>query len=420
MNCATQIAEDNKMSFNWNEAFAGRVSGMAASEIRELLKLIQRPEVISFAGGVPDDRLFPLDALSGAYERVFRSNSGAGAAFQYSISEGYPPLRDWIAGHMARKGVPADADRILVTSGSQQALEFIGKLLIGSGDSIVVTKPTYLGALQAFSPNQPEYLSVATDAEGPLLDEVEAALAQKPKLFYLVPDFQNPSGVTVSEERRRAIVALCARYKVPLIEDAAYAELRYDGEPIPSLAAIDAELHGAPSVVLHCGTFSKTMVPGLRIGWVTGMAEAVDKLVLMKQAADLHSSTVNQMVLHDLVTQIYDRHIPVLIDAYRARRDTMLAAMEEHFPKGCVWNRPVGGMFVWVELPEGIDGAALLERAIREADVAFVPGAPFFADRSHRSAIRMSFVTTPPERIREGIRRIGVLLAEEIAKQGAQ
>lgn len=409
------------MSFDWSEAFAGRVSTMNASEIRELLKLIARPEVISFAGGVPDDRLFPMKELSRAYERVFQSNSGAGAAFQYSISEGYPPLREWIAAHMAERGVPTSVDRILITNGSQQALEFIGKLLIGPGDPIAVTRPTYLGALQAFSPNQPTYLSVTTDAEGPVLASLEAVLAQGPKLFYIVPDFQNPTGVTVSLERRRAIVELCARYKVPLIEDSAYAELLYDGEPLPRLAAIDAEMNGGKaSGVLYCGTFSKTMVPGLRVGWVTGMAEAIDKLVLMKQAADLHTSSVNQIVLHDLASQIYDEHLPVLIRTYRERRDAMLAAMDEFFPKSCLWNKPVGGMFVWVELPDGLDGAALLERSIREIDVAFVPGAPFFADRSHRSAIRMSYVTTPPDRIRDGIRRLGRLLTEECAKLVAQ
>lgn len=402
------------MSIDWTEMFAGRVAGMSASEIRELLKLIDRPEIISFAGGVPDPELFPVDALAAAYERVFRSNSGTGAAFQYSVSEGYPPLREWIAGHMAGKGVATDVGRILITNGSQQALEFIGKLLIGPGDPVAVTKPTYLGALQAFSPYQPSYRPVAMDAEGPVLDELEAVLATRPKLFYLVPDFQNPNGVTVSEERRRAIVSMCGRFGVPLVEDSAYAELRYDGEPIPTLAALDAEINGAEnSCVLYCGTFSKTMVPGLRVGWVTGSNAAIEKLVLMKQAADLHTSTVNQIVMRDLVGQIYGTHIPRLIATYRERRDAMLAAMAEFFPRGVSWTKPQGGMFVWAELPEGTCGAQLLERAIREANVAFVPGAPFFSDRSHRSAIRLSFVTTPPERIREGIRRVGTLLASE-------
>jgi DNA-binding transcriptional MocR family regulator len=404
------------MSFDWNELFAGRVGGMSASEIRELLKLIERPEIISFAGGVPDPKLFPFGALASAYERIFRSNSGAGPAFQYSISEGYPPLREWIAGLMGRKGVPTDIGRIQITNGSQQGLEFLGKLLIGPGEPVAVTKPTYLGALQAFSPYEPTYLSVAVDAEGPVLEELEAALARKPKFFYLVPDFQNPSGITVSTERRRAIVELCTRYTVPLIEDSAYAELRYDGEALPTLASIDVELNGAQSTVIYCGTFSKTMVPGLRVGWVTGDHRVIEKLVLMKQAGDLHSSSANQMVMHDLVSQIYDDHVPELIETYRERRDAMLAAMAEHFPKGVTWTRPVGGMFVWVELPEGMSGTALLERAIRDYNVAFVPGAPFFADRSPDSAFRMSFVTTPPDRIREGIRRVGELLDAEVAK----
>lgn len=409
------------MSFDWNSAFAGRVAGMSASEIRELLKLIERPEIISFAGGVPDPDLFPVGELSEAYERVFQADTGAGLAFQYSVSEGYPPLRDWIAGRMGEKGVPTDADRVLITSGSQQALEFIGKLLIGPGDPIAVTYPTYLGALQAFSPFEPRHIGVEIDARGPVPESLEAALAQGPKLFYLVPDFQNPTGVTTDWERRRIIVEMCAKYRVPLIEDTAYAELRYDGAPPPALAAIDAEMNGGEQAgVLYCGTFSKVMVPGLRVGWVTGSKAAVEKMVLMKQAADLHTSTVNQRVLHDLVTRIFKTHVPTLIKAYRARRDAMLETIAEEFPEGVTWTRPEGGMFVWVELPEGIDAAVLLDRAIREFDVAFVPGAPFFHDRGRRATMRLSFVTVPPERIREGVRRLGRLLRSEMETKPAQ
>jgi len=409
------------MSLDWNTVFAGRVAGMTASEIRELLKLIERPEIISFAGGVPDPELFPVEELSQAYERVFRANTGAGLAFQYSVSEGYPPLRDWIAARMDEKGVPTDADRVLITNGSQQALEFIGKLLIGPGDPIAVTYPTYLGALQAFSPFEPRHIPVEIDSRGPIPESLEAALVQKPKFFYLVPDFQNPTGVTTDWERRKIIVEMCARHGVPLIEDTAYAELRYDGVPPPALAAIDAEMNGGEQTgVLYCGTFSKVMVPGLRVGWVTGPKAAIEKMVLMKQAADLHTSTVNQRVLHDLVTRIYTSHVPKLTDAYGARRDAMLAAIAEEFPDGLTWTRPEGGMFVWVELPEGIDAAALLDRSIREFDVAFVPGAPFFHDRGRPSTMRLSFVSEPPARIREGVRRLARLLRSEITTASAQ
>lgn len=399
------------MTVEWGQVFAGRVAGMSASEIRELLKLIDRPEIISFAGGIPDPDFFPTAAIARAYEKVFQSNTGAGGALQYSISEGYTPLREWIAGYMGRKGVRAGLDEILVTNGSQQALEFLGKLLIGPGDLVAVTAPTYLGALQAFSPYEPSYVSVPMDGDGPVLADLEAALERRPKFFYLVPDFQNPNGITVSAERRHAIVELCARAGVPIVEDAAYAELRYDGEPLPSLAGIDAARNGGvPTQVIYCGTFSKTVVPALRVGWITAPREVVQRLVLMKQAADLHTSTINQIVLHDVVTQIYDSHVRDLRATYKLRRDAMLQALADFFPKDVTWTKPEGGMFVWIELPEGMCGVTLLERAIREANVAFVPGAAFFADRSGRNTLRLSFSATKPERIREGIRRLAGLV----------
>ncbi|HEY0835100.1 MAG TPA: PLP-dependent aminotransferase family protein [Azospirillum sp.] len=400
------------MTLEWESLFADRVAGMSASEIRELLKLIDRPEIISFAGGIPDADSFPSAAIARAYEKVFQSNAGVGGALQYTISEGYTPLRDWLCGYMGRKGVTIAADEVLVTSGSQQALDFLGKLLIGPGDLVAVTKPTYLGALQAFSPYEPTYAAVGMDQDGPLLEELEAALARGPKFLYLVPDFQNPNGSTVSLERRNAIVEMCAKAGVPIIEDAAYAELRYDGETLPALAGIDAARNGGvPGQVIHCGSFSKTMVPALRVGWVSAPRDVINRLVLMKQAADLHTSTINQIVLHDVVSEIFDSHVKRLRVVYKERRDTMLAALAEFMPAGVTWTKPQGGMFVWIELPEGMCGTTLLERAIREANVAFVPGAAFFPDRSGRNTIRLSFSATKPERIHEGVRRLAGLIA---------
>ncbi len=399
------------MTIDWGQVFASRVSGMSASEIRELLKLLNRPEIISFAGGIPDPDFFPSAAIARAYQKVFQSNAGAGGALQYTISEGHTPLREWICAYMGRRNVDAGQSEVLVTSGSQQGLDFLGKLLIGPGEAVVVTAPTYLGALQAFSPYEPTYLSVPMDEEGPDLAALEAALAKKPKLFYLVPDFQNPNGVTVSLARREALLTLCAEAGVPVIEDAAYTELRYDGEPLPSLLALDAARHGGkPTNVIYCGSFSKTMVPALRVGWVTAATEVIDRLVLMKQAADLHTSTINQVILTDVVQEIFDSHVRTLRAQYKERRDAMLSALEEFAPAGVTWTKPLGGMFVWLELPPDVDGAVLLERAIREANVAFVPGAAFFADRSGRNTIRMSFSSTKPERIREGVRRLCGLL----------
>lgn len=405
------------MTVDWGQAFAGRVAGMSASEIRELLKLLQRPEIISFAGGIPDPNFFPAAAVSRAYQKVFESNEGAGAALQYTISEGHTPLREWICGYMGRKGVNIGIDEVLITSGSQQALEFIGKLLIGPGDLVAVTKPTYLGALQAFSPYEPTYVSVGMDEDGPIIEELAAALALQPKLFYLVPDFQNPNGITVSLERRLAIIDLCAAAGVPVVEDAAYAELRYDGEPLPALAGIDAARNGgSPGQVIYCGSFSKTVVPALRVGWICAPQQVVERVVLMKQAADLHTSTINQIVLHDVVSQVFDSHIRFLRENYKQRRDAMLSALESEFADrdDIHWTRPQGGMFVWLELPEGMDGAALLKQAIEQANVAFVPGAAFFADRSGTNTIRMSFSATTPERIREGIARLAKLLKQTI------
>ncbi len=399
------------MTVDWGHVFAGRVSGMSASEIRELLKLLNRPEIISFAGGIPDPDFFPTAAIAGAYQKVFHSNTGAGGALQYTISEGHTPLREWICAYMGRHGVDAGLDEVLVTSGSQQALDFVGKLLIGPGEPVVVTKPTYLGALQAFSPYEPRYISVPMDEEGPELAALEAALAEKPKFFYLVPDFQNPNGTTVSLARREAILDLCTQAGVPVIEDAAYTELRYDGEPLPPLVGLDAARNGGkPTNVIYCGSFSKTMVPAMRVGWVVAADEVVNRLVLMKQAADLHASTINQIILHDVVGQIFDSHVKTLRGHYKERRDAMLSALEEFAPAGVTWTKPQGGMFVWLELPEHVDGTQLLERAIKESNVAFVPGSAFFADRSGKNTIRMSFSAVKPDRIREGIRRICALL----------
>lgn len=381
---------------------------MTASEIRELLKLIEQPDIISFAGGIPAPDLFPRDAVSRAYQNTLQSNSLASSSLQYSISEGYLPLREWIG---ARTGV--GVDEIIITNGSQQGLDFIGKCMIAPGDLVVVTAPTYLGALQAFSPYQPRYIAVPMDEQGIRTDLLAEALAQKPKFLYLVPDFQNPNGITLSLERRREVLALCRRYGVPIIEDAAYTQLRYDGEPLPTLLSLDDRSDGG--IVLYCGTFSKTVVPALRVGWVTGPKEIISRMVLMKQACDLHTSTINQMVMHQVVEGVFDRHVTMLRRAYKERRDAMLGALDEFFPKTVSWTRPEGGMFVWLDLPKGLNSTTLLERAIREIRVAFVPGAAFFPDRSGANTIRLSFSVNQPERTREGIRRLAGLIENAIA-----
>src|SRR4051794_35396341 len=367
------------------------MAGMTASEIRELLKLIDQPDIISFAGGIPDPELFPREAIAEAYRAVFESNDQWAAALQYSVSEGYRPLREWIAAYHVGQGASVEPDEVVITSGSQQGLDFLGKLLISPGDPVAVTRPTYLGALQAFSPYQPRYLTVPIDEDGLRPDLLEPLLAQRPKFLYLVPDFQNPNGITLSAERRTAVLDLCARHGVPIIEDAAYTELRYSGAPLPSLLALDRARGSDDAIVIHAGTFSKTIAPALRIGWVAAPRAVIAKLVLIKQAGDLHTGTINQIVMHRVAETVFERQVQRVRQAYRERRDAMLQALADFLPAGVSWTRPDGGMFVWLELPDGIDGAALLERAVREARVAFVPGAAFHPDRTGANTIRLSF-----------------------------
>jgi DNA-binding transcriptional MocR family regulator len=401
------------VTLDWTPRFSARAAGMTASEIRELLKLLDRPDVVSFAGGIPDPEMFPADEVANAYARILSSNDRKLSALQYSVSEGYGPLRAFLA---EEAGV--DVEDVLVTNGSQQGLDFIGKLFIGPGDPVLVTAPTYLGALQAFSPYEPRYLVVPMDAEGPLPDALEAQLALRPRFFYLVPDFQNPTGNTVSLARRHAIVDLCARHGVPIIEDAAYTRLRYDGADLPSLLALDraraADAGGfdAAGNVLYLGTFSKTLVPALRVGWVVAPADPLRRLVLIKQASDLHSSTINQMVALDVAQGVLDRQIPRLRATYKERRDAMLAALARHMPAGVTWTRPEGGMFVWLTLPDAVDGAALLARCVEGARVAFVPGAAFFPDRSGRNTIRLSFSLAKPEVATPAIGRLAAVVAQ--------
>jgi DNA-binding transcriptional MocR family regulator len=404
------------VDLDWNNLYAARMARVTASEIRELLKLLERAEIISFAGGIPDTNLFPYDRIERAHERLFADKARRAQAFQYGISEGYRPLRQWIARHLGQHGAAVHADDILITNGSQQGIEFVAKLLISEGDKVIVTRPSYLGALQAFSAYGPDYVSVPIDEDGICLEPLEAALRQGAKLLYLVPDYGNPTGVTLSEERRPAVVELAARYGVPILEDAAYTHLCYDGDPLSPLLSYASPIKGGTpgeaSVsgnVIYAGTFSKSMVPGLRVGWLVAPRAAMQKLVLVKQASDLCASQYAQMVLHDVVQDVFDEQADRLCDAYRERRDAMLEAIRRHFPQSIRWTEPKGGMFVWLELPEGLDGAEVLRRAIEEVQVAFVPGAAFFADRSGANTCRLSFSAVQPDRIREGVARLGNL-----------
>ena len=408
---------------NPTDLFATRSSRMRASEIRELLKLLDQPDIISFAGGIPDPALFPKAAFAEAYAEILQG-PGAGAALQYQVSEGYLPLRRWLAGEMGKLGVPCDEGNIFITSGSQQGLDYLGKLFLSPGDTALVTWPTYLGALQAFNAYEPRYDRLNPDGGNTTpaaYADAAAAAGGRVKLSYLVPDFANPSGATLSRAQREAVLDLSAELGTVVIEDAAYRALRYEGEPVPPILALDCARSGGieNARTIYCGSFSKILAPGLRVGWICAPRVVVDKLVLMKQAADLHSPSINQIAIAHVAERAYDAQVSMLIESYRARRDALLGAMEAAMPAGVVWNRPEGGMFAWVTLPEGIDAAELLARSVREARVAFVPGAAFHADGSGRNTLRLSFTLADARAVNEGVPRLAALIAGALDARSA-
>lgn len=398
---------------NWSDIFATRANRMKASEIRELLKLLDQPDIISFAGGIPDPDLFPAEAFQRAYAGALTATN-KDAALQYSVSEGYGPLRDWIVGEMGKLGIPCTRDNILITSGSQQALDYIGKLLLSKADTALLSWPTYLGALGAFNAYEPEYDRLIPRGNRSAEDYAAQAAAHggRVKFAYMSVDFANPTGKTLDREERDGILDLADEMDIAVIEDAAYQALRFDGEAIPPVLALEIERKGNIDAcrTLYCGSFSKTLAPGLRVGWVCGAAPVVAQMVLIKQAADLHSSTINQMAIAQVATEMFDPHLDKIRRAYRSRRDAMLAALEAHMPKGVDWTRPEGGMFVWLTLPKNLDCADLLAEAIKTQRVAFVPGQAFFADGSGANTLRLSFSRADEASIAEGIRRLGALL----------
>jgi len=398
----------------WTPQYAGRMQGVQASEIRELLKLLDRPGVISFAGGIPDPALFPRDHVAEAYARILGDEAEGRRALQYSVSEGDPDLRSWIAQHMCRKGVTCGPEHILTTSGSQQALEFLGRLFISPGDTVAVTAPTYLGALQAFAPCQPKYatLRIGEDGAASVEDDRSAPSPRYRALAYVVPDFANPTGETLTERSRRSILDLAAASDMPVIEDSPYEMLRFDGQARPSLQSLDADGQGGidGSRVIYCGSFSKVFTPGLRIGWVCASREIVGRLTLIKQSSDLNSPALNQRVMLHLARTIYDEQVDRACRIYREKRDAMLAVLGDVLPSGSRWSKPDGGMFIWVELPPTLDTTALLSRAVDEHGVAFVPGRAFHADGSGSNTLRLSFTLPSINEIDAGLRRLATAL----------
>ena len=395
---------------NWHDIFATRVSRMTASEIRELLKLLDQPDIISFAGGIPDPALFPAKAFADAMADALAPGH-SDSALQYSVSEGHAPLRDWIVGQMADLGVPCTRDNVLITSGSQQALDYLGKLMLSPGDTALVSWPTYLGALGAFNAYEPAFDRLMPGGNRDAEDYAQKAAAAggRVKFAYASVDFANPTGQTLTQRQREDILDLADTLDIAVIEDAAYQALRYDGEAIPPMLALEIARKGNIGAcrTLYCGSFSKTLAPGLRVGWICGAAPVISRLVLMKQAADLHSATLNQMAVNTVARAVFDDHTAMLRRTYAARRDAMMAALERHMPDGVSWTKPEGGMFIWLTLPKDVDGSDLLRHALESQKVAFVPGQAFFADRSGANTLRLSFSLARDAQIEEGMKRLG-------------
>ena len=400
----------------WAQRFSERMSRVRANEIRELLKLLDQPDILSFAGGIPDPGLFPAERIQASYQAVLTDPQLSQQALQYSVSEGYLPLREWLAERMATHGVACGPENIMLTAGSQQALDLLGKLFLTRGDTVVVARPTYLGALQAFTAYEPNYLDLPDGALDGDCDPqaLMAGRAARP-LGYFVPDYANPTGESMTTTQRQVLLELADATDMTLIEDAAYRELRFAGEALPSLLALDIARSGSieQARTLYCGTFSKTISPALRLGWVCGPKAVIEKLVLLKQGSDLHVSTINQMVGWRTVTEGYEQHLSRLRNAYGAKAQATLEALDRHMPQGVTWSKPEGGMFVWLRLPEGIDGKDLLARAIAEERVAFVPGAPFFAETAADNTIRLSYSLPSAEEIDDGVARLARLIARQ-------
>ncbi len=390
--------------------FARRMSNIKASEIREILKVTEKEDVISFAGGLPAPELFPIKEID-EVSRVVLKESGT-KALQYTTTEGYAPLRKWIADRMnTRLGTSFDEDNILITHGSQQGLDLSGKVFLDEGDIVLCESPTYLAAISAFKAYGCHFIEISTDGDGMVMDFLEDVLKKNNgiKLIYVIPTFQNPTGKTWSLERRKRLAELSAKYSIPVVEDNPYGELRFEGESLPSVKSFDAKGN-----VLCIGSFSKIFCPGFRIGWIAGDKEIIRKYVLVKQGADLQCNTIAQMIIAEYLNQYdIDEHIRKIIAIYRKRRDVAIECIGKYFPDNIKYTRPEGGLFTWVELPENISSRTILDTCI-EKKIAFVPGGSFFPNGGKENTFRINFSNMPEEKIDAGLRMIGEVIREYI------
>lgn len=385
--------------------FAEAAYNLESSIIRDILKFSNQPGVISFAGGLPAPELFPVEEIREAADRVLTRYGTQ--ALQYGLSMGYAPLREYIAERLSVSGgTQLTANNILITGGSQQGLDLVGRVFLNRGDYVLCERPTYLGALQAFNFYSARYALVDMDSHGMMVETADPVIEKyRPRVMYVVPNFQNPTGITLSEERRRLLVQKAQKYGIPIIDDNPYGELRYSGTPVPSIKSIGGQ------AVIQLGTFSKTVSPGLRIGWVAASRQLMGIFERVKQSTDLHTNQFSQYLIYEYVQNgALDRHIERLKVAYHERRDAMLRAMKEFWPESITWTKPDGGLFLWVKLPEGIDAKEILPKAIEEK-VAYVPGQPFFPDGNGKNTLRLNFSNASLENIHEGIKRLGRVFA---------
>lgn len=405
----------------WDRHFAQRAQRMRASDIREAFKLTEDPSVISFAGGFPSPDTFPVEALAHEIGAVLRED--ARTALQYGPTEGLYLLRAWIAERLRGQGIAAAPEEVLITHGSQQGLDLLAKIFIDPGDLVVVESPTYVSGIGAMAAYEAQIHGIPVDEEGLRTDLLEAFLRERrrrglpgPKLLYTIPNFQNPSGVTLSLERRRHLVRLAGEFDFFICEDDPYGELRLEGEPLPPLKALDEE-----GRVFYLGSFSKIFLPGLRLGWIAAPQPVIGKLTVARQATDLCQNTFGQkLVLQCAAEGLIDGRLDELRQVYRVRRDAMLSALQRHFPEEAQWTRPKGGFFVWASLPDGIDTKALLPAAIAEERVAYVAGTAFYADGRQSSAMRLAYSQVSPEQIEEGIARLGRFFRRRLGAGGAE
>ncbi len=389
--------------------FASRINGLKPSDIQEMFKVISKPEVISFASGVPDPALFPAEAIEQITGKII--NQEGRVALQYNTTEGYVPLREKIMSRMEGNGVETDVESIIISSGAQQGLELSAKLFLDKGDAVVCESPTYSGAISAFKSYSPEFIEIKTDKNGMKIDELEKTLKTKDniKMIYVIPDFQNPTGKSWSIKRRKELIELSKLYDIPIVEDGAYEEIYFTDDKKPTLRSLDNE-----GKVIYLGSFSKTFCPGFRVGWIEGRSAIINKYIIVKQSSDMHTNILAQMQINKyLESNDFDAHIADINSAYKNKKDKMIRAIEKYFPKDCLHTCPKGGMFIWIEMPDKLDGREVLNEAIKK-NVAFIPGESFYPGREIKNTFRLNFSNAEEDKIDIGIKKLSEVIKKFI------